>query len=66
MFRDIRDPSERVKKICDYASQITEVDVNIPTSRYFRSGKEILRMADVYQSEGSLEKAFILYSKFVM
>lgn len=32
--------------------------------RYYRSGMEMVRMANVYQKEGNIENAFILYIKF--
>lgn len=34
-------------------------------SRYYRSGLEMVRMANVYLAEGSLENAYILYMKFM-
>lgn len=34
-------------------------------SRYYRSGLEMVRMANVYLEEGSLESAYILYLKFM-
>jgi USP8 dimerisation domain len=61
---NIRDPAARVRALSDYGLHMTEVETNIPASRYFKSGKEMLRMADVYEEEGELEKAFILYNKF--
>ena len=64
MFGEIRDPSERVRALCSYACQV-DVDVKVPAKRYFRSGLEMVRMANVYYSEGDLEKAFMLYSKFL-
>jgi len=60
----VREPSARVRGLCEYGSQV-EVDDTIPIRRYFRSGIEILRMGTVYHEEGSLESAFILYSKFI-
>lgn len=33
--------------------------------RYYRSGLEMVRMANVYMEEGSLENAYILYLKFM-
>lgn len=33
--------------------------------RYYRSGLEMVRMANVYLEEGSLENAYVLYLKFV-
>lgn len=34
-------------------------------SRYYRSGLEMVRMANVYLAENSLENAYILYIKFM-
>jgi STAM-binding protein len=64
MFRDIRDPAERVRAVCEYGCQV-QVDPSIPVKRFFRSGKELIRMANVYMDDGEYESAFILYSKFV-
>ena len=64
MFEEITDPSSRVRALCDYGCQV-EVDNNIPPRRYFRSGLEMIRMANVYYEEGNLESAFVLYSKFI-
>ena len=60
----VREPAARVRGLCEYGSQV-EVDEGIPIRRYFRSGMEILRMGTVYHEEGTLESAFILYSKFI-
>jgi STAM-binding protein len=64
MFDDIRDPSARVRALCQYGCQVV-VDPSIPPKRYFRSGLEMIRMANVYCDEGDLESAFVLYSKFI-
>ena len=64
MFDDIRDPGERVRAVCMYGCQV-EVDPCIPPRRYFRSGMEMIRMANVYYDEREYEKAYILYSKFI-
>ena len=64
MFDDIRDPHERVRAVCMYGCQV-EVDPCIPPRRYFRSGMEMIRMANVYYDEREYEKAYILYSKFI-
>ncbi|XP_002741913.1 STAM-binding protein-like A [Saccoglossus kowalevskii] len=61
---DNHDPGERVRALFNAGSKV-EVDSNIPVKRYFRSGIEIIRMANVYYEEGELESAFILYSKFI-
>lgn len=65
MSDGIHDPGARVRALCEYGTRLTEIDMNIPVTRYFRSGKEMIRMAEVYHEENDLEKAFILYSKFV-
>jgi len=58
------DPAQRVRALCEYGLRSVEVDEHIPPNRYFKSGKEMIRMATVYEEEGELEKAFILYNKF--
>nr|CAD7589329.1 unnamed protein product [Timema genevievae] len=40
-------------------------DLKYLSCRYYRSGLEMVRMADVYMKEGNLENAFILYMKFM-
>ncbi len=64
MFSEIRDPQERVRAICMYGCKV-EVDPKIPPRRYFRSGLEMIRMANVYYDEKNYESAYILYSKFI-
>lgn len=63
-FSHIRDPGAKVRALADYGSQV-EVDKLISPKLYFRSGREMLRMANMYCDEGNLESAFILYSKFI-
>lgn len=64
LFSEIRDPGARVRKLCEYACQV-EVDTAIPPKRYLRSGLGMVRMAKVYEEEGNIESAFILYTKFI-
>ena len=61
---EVLDPAARVRALCEYGLRSVEVDEHIPPNRYFKSGKEMIRMATVYEEEGELEKAFILYNKF--
>ena len=63
-FSRIYDPSAKVRALADYGSQV-DVDKLISPKLYFRSGREMLRMANMYCDEGNLESAFILYSKFI-
>ncbi|XP_064458397.1 STAM-binding protein-like [Ornithodoros turicata] len=61
---DLYNPERKVRNLGEVGSAV-EVDAKIPLRRYYRSGKEMLRMADVYAKEGNLENAFILYTKFI-
>jgi len=61
---EVHDPAARVRALCEFGLRSVEVDEHIPVNRYFKSGKEMIRMATVYEEEGQLEKAFILYNKF--
>jgi hypothetical protein len=63
-FSHIHDPAAKVRALADYGSQV-DVDKMISPKLYFRSGREMLRMANMYCDEGNLESAFILYSKFI-
>ncbi|KAF5305526.1 hypothetical protein FQA39_LY01617 [Lamprigera yunnana] len=58
------EPQERLRYITNYSSSV-DIDPGIPPRRYFRSGLEMVRMAEVYLSEGSLENAYVLYMKFM-
>lgn len=42
-----------------------EVNDDVPPRRYFRSGMEMIRMANVYTEEGNIEHAFVLYNKYI-
>ncbi|XP_076443291.1 STAM-binding protein-like A [Babylonia areolata] len=63
-FSHIHDPAEKVRALADYGSHV-DVDKLISPKLYFRSGREMLRMANMYCDDGNLESAFILYSKFI-
>ncbi|OWR41029.1 amsh [Danaus plexippus plexippus] len=58
------EPAARVKQLANYGAMV-DVDPNVPPRRYYRSGLEMVRMANVYLAEGSLENAYILYMKFM-
>uniref|UniRef100_A0A8C3K8Y5 STAM binding protein n=1 Tax=Calidris pygmaea TaxID=425635 RepID=A0A8C3K8Y5_9CHAR len=57
-------PEERVRKLIQMGSAV-EVNEDVPPRRYYRSGVEILRMATIYSEEGNIERAFILYNKYI-
>ena len=65
MAEPVEDPAKRIKQLSEKAGLIV-MNFNIPPRRYFRSGMEILRMASIYLDEGNLEKAFMLYTKYIM
>lgn len=58
------EPNLRIKQLTEYGNSV-DIDTDIPPRRYYRSGLEMVRMANVYLEEGSLENAFILYMKFM-
>lgn len=60
----IQEPSARIKSLGESGNAF-EVDINIPIRRYYRSGLEMVRMANVYLQEGNLENAYLLYMKFM-
>ncbi|XP_072229709.1 AMSH-like protease isoform X2 [Leuresthes tenuis] len=56
--------SERVRALAKMGCCV-EINEDIEPRRYFRSGVEMERMAAVYLEEGSLENAYVLYTKFI-
>ncbi|XP_072005183.1 STAM-binding protein [Engystomops pustulosus] len=56
-------PEERIRALVSKGT--VEVNDDIPPKRYYRSGVELIRMANVYAGEGNTEKAFILYNKYI-
>ncbi|KAJ8963736.1 hypothetical protein NQ314_005415 [Rhamnusium bicolor] len=58
------EPQERLKQLINYSNSV-EVDPHVPPMRYYRSGIEMVRMANVYYEEGSLENSYVLYLKFM-
>ncbi|CAH1405822.1 unnamed protein product [Nezara viridula] len=63
-YQRVLDPEVRLKLITKNSNTV-EIDASIPPRRYYKSGLEMVRMANVYLDEGSLENAFILYMKFM-
>lgn len=57
-------PEERVRALTKKGSSV-EVNDDVPPRRYFRSGMEMIRMANVYTEEGNIEHAFVLYNKYI-
>lgn len=57
-------PEERVRALTKKGSSV-EVNEDVPPRRYFRSGMEMIRMANIYADEGNIEHAFVLYNKYI-
>ncbi|XP_076024020.1 AMSH-like protease [Genypterus blacodes] len=56
--------AERVRALGKMGCSV-EINQDIAPRRYFRSGVDMERMAAVYLEEGSLENAYVLYTKFI-
>ncbi|XP_053197615.1 AMSH-like protease [Scomber japonicus] len=56
--------AERVRALGKLGNSV-EVNEDVEPRRYLRSGVEMERMANVYLQEGSLENAYVLYTKFI-
>ncbi|XP_053574105.1 STAM-binding protein [Bombina bombina] len=57
-------PEERVRALGLLGTSV-DVSDDIPPKRYYRSGVELIRMANVYAGEGNVEHAYILYNKYI-
>ncbi|KAM9311282.1 STAM-binding protein [Gastrophryne carolinensis] len=57
-------PEERLRALVQMGTSV-EANDDIPLKRYYRSGVELIRMANVYAGEGNTEHAFILYNKYI-
>lgn len=58
------EPSARMRLLIDTSHSI-QVDRNIPIARYFKSGQEIIKSATACQKSGDIEKAFVLYLRYM-
>lgn len=58
------EPAARMRRLVDMSHTIT-VDKNISISRYFNSGRELIKSAAASEASGDLEKAFVLYLRYV-
>ncbi|XP_037611882.1 AMSH-like protease isoform X2 [Sebastes umbrosus] len=56
--------AERVRALGKMGCSV-EINEDVAPRRYLRSGVEMERMAAVYLEEGSLENAYVLYTKFI-
>ncbi|TDG97636.1 hypothetical protein EPR50_G00209900 [Perca flavescens] len=64
-YTDVSLPAaERVRALGKMGCSV-EISEDVAPRRYLRSGVEMERMAAVYHDEGSLENAYVLYTKFI-
>jgi len=59
-----KDAKERLRGLAEAAANFNP-DSHIPIRRYFRSGNEMIKMAEVYFGEDHLEAAYVLYMKYI-
>jgi STAM-binding protein len=59
------EPQERIKDLIHLSLSKLKLEKSISIKLYFRSGREILRMANIYVEEDDEERAFQLYFRFV-
>jgi len=59
-----KDAKERLRGLGETAANFNP-DSHIPIRRYFRSGNEMIKMAEVYFGEDHLEAAYVLYMKYI-
>lgn len=59
----VLNPKERLKIVIKNA----DIDLNqsVPLKRYFRGAAELYRMGTVYQEEGNIEQALVLFTRYV-
>lgn len=62
---EVMEPDKRIQLLIQKSEEKIVFDRNLPIKRYFRSGKELLRMANVYKNEGDEERAFQLYMRYI-
>lgn len=58
------EPSLRIKKLIQMSHNI-DVDKNISISKYFNSGRELIKSASAFEQKGDIEKAFVLYLRYM-
>jgi hypothetical protein len=65
-FRDlINDPDKRFHKFFDFYCDV-QIKPDFTVEKYFRSGKEMIRMANIYFTENDYFHSFVLYSRYIV
>lgn len=62
--QDPLEPQLRMKRLIESSHNIS-VDKNISISKYFHSGRELIKSAGQHESKSEIEKAFVLYLRFM-
>ena len=62
----IEDPTKRFQKFFDHYVDTINVNVGTQVNSYFRSGKEMLRMGNIYFTEHDYFHSFVWYSRFIV
>lgn len=57
------EPGNRLRRLAEKAK--VECNYSIGVKLYFRSGIQMLRMANQHLDDGDMESAFILYTKYI-
>jgi len=63
-LRPVLKPEERLRKLERVGTEF-KLDPQVPIRRYYKSGAEMLRMANNYYEDESLAKAYVLYHKYL-
>lgn len=58
------EPAARMKRLIEMSHSIT-VDRNVPIDRYFKSGRELIKSASAFEKENDIERAFVLYLRYM-
>lgn len=58
------EPSSRMKELVQMSHNIS-VDKNISVNKYFNSGRELIKSASAFEQKGDIEKAFVLYLRYM-
>ena len=66
-FRDelIDDPDKRFHKFFQHYCDVN-LNLSFSVEKYYRSGKEMIRMANIYFNEKDYFHAFVIYSRFLV
>ena len=60
----VLDPAVRMKQLIELSHSIS-VDPKISITKYFSSGRELVKSAASLESKGDIEKAFVLYLRYM-